>query len=184
MDTACSLMVERGNTTFQMSEVSRGCGMSKGALYYYFADKEDLLAAVFEEEIHRLVHSIDEAVERAETAEQALHGACTAYAECVHEGAPLAMALMHELVLAREESAPSGTERAIHHIISVVATQLERAKAEGVVRADVDASLMAIASCGAYAFAAMSVSDTGGADAESDFAEVLFRLLVDGFGLK
>ena len=48
MAAATELMVERGNTDFQMSEVSARCQMSKGALYYYFADKGALVQAIFD----------------------------------------------------------------------------------------------------------------------------------------
>lgn len=59
MTAATELMVERGNTDFQMSEVSARCQMSKGALYYYFADKGALVQAIFDASIDDLVNQIE-----------------------------------------------------------------------------------------------------------------------------
>ncbi len=101
MRCASELMAERGNTSFRMSEISNRCGMSKGALYYYFANKDDLLKAIYDAEVERLVNSIDAAVAQADSSEAALHGACKAYSDCVSGGGPLAMAIIRELVVSR-----------------------------------------------------------------------------------
>ena len=182
MEKASELMVERGNTAFQMSEISRRCGMSKGALYYYFADKEDLLRAIYDDEIGALVRSIDAAIKEADTAEEALRGACGVYADCVRREGPLAMALVRELVLARESGEGSEGAGALHHIVSAVAEQIERAKNEGVIRSNVDVHLAAVSVCGAFAFTAMSASDPHGNIDGNTFEEDLFDLIVRGTG--
>ena len=182
METTSDLMVERGNTAFQMSEISRRCGMSKGALYYYFADKEDLLAAIYEDEINLLVHSIDDAVKGADTAEQALRDVCSAYANCVRGGGPLTMALVRELLLARDTEEGTQSSLALHHIIGVVAQLIDRAKKEGFIKLNVDERLTAVSVCGAFAFAAMSASDPRSQIDESTFAEKLFEAALQGIG--
>ena len=183
MDAAAQLMVEHGNTAFQMSEISERCEMSKGAIYYYFADKEDLVSAVYEAQINDLVRAIDEAVDRADTAVEALHSACSEFAVRAGSGSPLAMALVRELLLSRDD-VPNGQVRSIHHIIKVVAAQLERAKREGVVREDTDVELAAVSACGAFTFAAASFlmrKDYVEITSEN-FASELFDLLVHGVG--
>lgn len=182
MDCASQIMAERGNTAFMMSEISHRCDMSKGAMYYYFSDKDDLLKAVYAEEVNRLVQAIDDAMENAETAHDALHGVCGAYAESMGKGGALTMALMRELVLVRENTTVV-TERPIHHIVGVVSDQLERAKAEGLVRPQVDSRLIAIAVCGAFAFTAMSMADDATAHkTDADYAEELFQMIMRGIG--
>lgn len=181
MKTASDLMAERGNTAFRMSEVSRRCGMSKGALYYYFADKEDLLQEIFDEEISVLVEDIDAAVANANSAEGALRGACRAYAACVRKGGPIAMAIVRELVLSHEIDAKN-VDQSLMHIIGVVARLMDRAKGEGIVRPDVDTNLAAVAICGAYAFSAMLASDNPNDNKDADFAEELFDSIVQGVG--
>lgn len=204
MDVTAQIMLERGNTAFRMSEVSKRCDMSKGALYYYFADKEDLLQAIYDEEVDALVQAIDDAVADADSAQEALRGACHAFAECVRDGGPLAMALVRELVLARDDEGAVNSR--LNHIIGVVAEQLSREKAEGIARPDVDVQLAAFAVCGAYAFAAMGTlgdavtsaanedktSDEGDPSDEdkpadeptpsTDFADRLFDMILFGMG--
>lgn len=182
MDAASAIMMERGNTAFRMSEISQGCDMSKGALYYYFADKQDLLQAIFDEELHELVVAIDSVVRNENSAEMALRGACSAYAECVRKGGPLAMALVRELVLSQEIDAQD-TNQSILHIIDVIARLLERAKEEGKVRGDVNAHLTAVAICGAYAFMAMLGSNRGADSEKADYAEEMFDNIVRGIGV-
>jgi len=54
MSVATKIMVERGSTDFKMSEVSSQAQLSKGALYYYFADKDSLVQAVFDSSVDDL----------------------------------------------------------------------------------------------------------------------------------
>lgn len=182
MDAAASLMVERGNTTFRMSEISQRCDMSKGALYYYFADKEDLLRAVYDREIDYLASEIDKAVGQAESGVDALRGACKAYAGCVHRGGPLAMAIVSELVAARENEEKSYDVR-IHRIMGIIIEQLECAKQEGAIRGDVDVRKAAIAVCGAYAFCALDFANRAYESSDSEFTEELLTYIVKGLGV-
>ncbi|MDO4798278.1 MAG: TetR/AcrR family transcriptional regulator [Coriobacteriales bacterium] len=179
MAMATEIMVERGNTSFQMSEVSRGCNMSKGALYYYFADKEDLIQAIFDDALDDLVKAIDKTIADAASAEEALMFVCSEYASRVREGSPLSLALMHELIRSREYADEAGVMR-LQYIVRVIADLLEQGKEEGVVRQEIDANLTAIAVCGAFAFAAAGINEEGlSTDA---FASQLFRIIVGGIG--
>lgn len=171
--TASELLMERGSSAFQMGEISERCGMSKGALYYYFSDKEDLLKAIFRSEIDALVQAIDEDVAEAATGNEALQKVIRTYATRVRSGGPLAMALVHELVLSRVDAA-SGKQWGILHIIDLVAEQLERSKAEGIIRPDVNVRLTATAVCGAYVFSGMMAPD--------GFADELYQMVHLGIG--
>ena len=183
MDAAAQLMIEHGNTAFQMSEISERCEMSKGAIYYYFADKEDLVSAVYDDQLDDLVRAIDAAVEDTDTAVEALRNACAEFAARASSESPLAMAIVRELMLSREDSR-KGQVRRVHHIIEVVAFQLERAKREGVVREDTDVELAAVSACGAFTFAAVSfqMGEDHVAVTSETFASELFDLLVHGIG--
>ncbi len=179
MINASKLMVERGSTSFLMSEVSDLCFMSKGALYYYFEDREDLIQAIFDEAIADLVDAIDNAVSRSETADKALRAVCSEYASRVSAGSPLALALMNELICDRKRSS-NDENVSLKHIVDVVADLLEKGKDEGVVRRDVDAQLAAISVCGGFAFAAVEAYDGNGST--DVFTSSLLRLIVDGIG--
>lgn len=147
MTAASELMVERGNTDFQMSEVSARCHMSKGALYYYFPDKDELVEAVFEASGDELVSAIEEAVSQAASAREALESLFSELARRMRTRSPLVLALTVELSSTGGElfSAVSGQ---LSRIVRIIGELLERGKGEGFVRQDVDTSLAAVYLCG------------------------------------
>lgn len=147
MTAASELMVERGNTDFQMSEVSARCHVSKGALYYYFSDKDELVEAVFEASGDELVSAIEEAVSQAASAREALEGLFSELARRMRTRSPLVLALTVELSSMGGElfSAVSGQ---LSRIVRIIGELLERGKGEGFVRQDVDTSLAAVYLCG------------------------------------
>ena len=147
MTAASELMVERGNTDFQMSEVSARCHMSKGALYYYFSDKDELVEAVFEASGDELVSAIEEAVSQAASAREALEGLFSELARRMRTRSPLVLALTVELSSMGGElfAAVSGQ---LSRIVRIIGELLERGKGEGFVRQDVDTSLAAVYLCG------------------------------------
>lgn len=147
MTAASELMVERGNTDFQMSEVSARCHISKGALYYYFSDKDELVEAVFEASGDELVSAIEEAVSQAASAREALESLFSELARRMRTRSPLVLALTVELSSTGGElfSAVSGQ---LSRIVRIIGELLERGKGEGFVRQDVDTSLAAVYLCG------------------------------------
>ena len=80
MEAATDLMVERGGTGFQIGEVSERCGMSKGALYYYFADKGALVQAIFDRSMEGLVSDVETVVAQAPSARASILGLVEAVA--------------------------------------------------------------------------------------------------------
>ena len=147
MTAASELMMERGNTDFQMSEVSARCHMSKGALYYYFSDKDELVEAVFEAAGDELVSVIEEAVSQAASAHEALEGLFSELFRRMRTKSPLVLALTVELSSMGSElfSAVSGQ---LSRIVRIIGELLERGKGEGFVRQDIDTSLAAVCLCG------------------------------------
>lgn len=182
MRAATELMSEHGGIDFQMGEVSDRCHMSKGSLYYYFVDKDDLVQAVFDQAIRDLLESIDHVVEKAPSPEEALHGVCREYVSRVCSGSPVAMAMMRELSQAQGPGRHhlSGS---IERIVGIIAHELELCKADGIVRPNVDCRLAALSLCGSLTFAAVSVaSESRSGMVDVDFAEKLLDLNVSGFG--
>src|ERR1700716_650549 len=50
IDGACRVFMERGFDAASMGEIARAAGVSKGTLYVYFENKEDLFQAIVGEE--------------------------------------------------------------------------------------------------------------------------------------
>lgn len=184
METASQIISERGNTVFKMSEVSRRCGMSKGALYYYFSDRENLVNEIFEDELEELVRVLEHSVEEAQSAHEAMMRMCEEFVQRASGGGPLAMAIVRELVRFRELGTDVHSTR-VSHIVDMLAQQLELAKGEGIVRPDVDAHRVAVAACGAYTFSAVSfLMDSLETGVPNEyFSDELMQIIVRGIGV-
>lgn len=183
MRAASELMAEHGSIDFQMSEVSDRCNMSKGSLYYYFVDKDDLVQAIFDRAIDELVGSIEQVVAKSSSAEDALRGVCMEYVSRVSAGSPVAMAMMRELVQSRDQRASQLSEP-LERIVGIISHELDLAKQEGVVRPEVDSRLAALSLCGSFTFAAVNAQGTNQSGAvDVDFAERLFDMIFTGFGV-
>ena len=172
MDAARQIMIERGSTNFQMSEVSERCNMSKGSLYYYYADKDELLEAIFNEAVDSLVDEVESVAARAPSARDALRGLYAEFASRLRRGSVLALAMTYGLAGGNEGSFAEMTSR-LSRAAEVIAAQLERAKGEGVVRPDVDSALTSVFATGG--FLATSMVFAGGMMAD-DPDEVVARI--------
>lgn len=150
MAAATELMLEHGGTGFQIGEVSERCGMSKGSLYYYFADKGALVQAIFDRSMDRLVADVEAAVAHAPSASASILGLVEAVARAVRPGSALTLALAHGIWDVEHEVLPHIKEH-LDCIIAVLEAQLERAKGEGIVRPGANSHLVAVAIIGAFA---------------------------------
>lgn len=150
MAAATELMLEHGGTGFQIGEVSERCGMSKGSLYYYFADKGALVQAIFDRSMDGLVADVEAAVAHAPSASASILGLVEAVARAVRPGSALTLALAHGIWDVEHEVLPHIKEH-LDRIIAVLEAQLERAKGEGIVRPGANSHLVAVAIIGAFA---------------------------------
>ena len=62
MDCAAALFAKEGYPSAKMQDVAKACGATKSMLYHYFPTKDDLLFALLEEHLERVLQSVDEAV--------------------------------------------------------------------------------------------------------------------------
>ena len=182
MTAASELMVERGDTSFQMSEVSERCHMSKGSLYYYFADKDELIGAIFDESVDDLVELIESLARETGSARDAL---CLFYSEFsrrLADGSPLALAMTYKLASTAGGSIPEVTSH-FSRAAGAIASQLERAKSEGLIRQDMDSDTAAIFATGGLITMSMAVaSGQAAADAETVSSRIK-DLILRGVGV-
>ena len=179
MSTAAQVILEQGNTAFQMSEISRRCGMSKGALYYYFSDKDDLVRAVFDSSLDDLVAAVDAVVAQAQAPDEGLVAVGHEFARRATEGYLLPIAIVTELVQSQDGIVACEDMRSAH-IIQVVADLVEKAKETGGIRAEIDTRLAAISMCGAFIFGALDAAlDHKGS---MEFAAEVLDMIVRGVG--
>ena len=181
MDAASELMVERGNTNFLMSEVSDRCHMSKGSLYYYFRDKDELVSAIFDESVDDLVSVIESLAAKASSAREALRTLYAEFSRRLRAGSPLAMAMTYELVGAKDGSIPQVTSH-FSRAAGVIAAQIERAKSEGLVREDVNSETAAVFTTGGLITMSMAVA-SGQATVDADVVSAsLMDMILRGVG--
>ncbi len=57
---AAQLFAQRGYSSSTMTEVAAACGISKGTLYHYVRDKQDLLAQITTAHVQRLQHLVQD----------------------------------------------------------------------------------------------------------------------------
>ena len=179
MTAAAELMVERGGTDFQMMEVSARCEMSKGSLYYYVADKGELVRAVLDRSVEALVDAVERVVAQAPSAADSILGLVRALAEALRPGGPLMLAMLGSGSGATGAAAVEGPRLA--RVLAILTAQLERAKGEGLVREDADSRLAAAAVAGAF-LVFEHVAPAGAPEGVEGLARRILDLALSGVG--
>src|SRR5215510_7898994 len=64
IEGARRVFIDKGFEAASMNDVTREAGVSKGTIYVYFANKEELFEALIEEERHRIFNDLYDALER------------------------------------------------------------------------------------------------------------------------
>ncbi|MEP6656619.1 MAG: TetR/AcrR family transcriptional regulator [Betaproteobacteria bacterium] len=85
LDEAARLFGSQGFAGTSIRDIVRKVDMLPGSLYYHFAAKEDLLAAVYEEGVRRISERVAAAVEDKIHPWQRLEAACVAHLEALLE---------------------------------------------------------------------------------------------------
>ena len=83
LDAAARLFAEKGYSATSMRDIAMACGMLPGSLYYHFAAKEELLAAVYRRGVRALRDSVRAAVARETKPWARIEAACAAHLETV-----------------------------------------------------------------------------------------------------
>lgn len=94
LDEAARLFRAQGFHGTSVREIVRAVDMLPGSLYYHFAAKEDLLAAVYEEGVRRISERVAAAVARERGAWPRLEAACVAHLEALLEDSDYAQVVI------------------------------------------------------------------------------------------
>lgn len=97
LDAAARLFARRGYAPTSMRDIAQAASMLPGSLYYHFAAKEDLLAAVYEAGVRELVAAVRAAVARETEPWARLEAACVAHLETVLKRSDTAQVLIRVL---------------------------------------------------------------------------------------
>lgn len=155
MQTATDFISERGSTDFQMNEISDRCNLSKGALYYYFIDKADLMDAIFDQVIGDLVEQIEEAVSESCTPLEAIAGVVKTLVKCIRAERPLVFAMVEELFLPEGIDLTSSGKR-FSRVLELLEGYLEQARQDGLLKEELNSHRTACAISGACIYNALA----------------------------
>jgi AcrR family transcriptional regulator len=129
LDEAWRLFVRHPWSALTMAQVAQGVGLSKAALYRYFANKETLFLAVAESQLRDWLLELGarlEALRRHSSAEQLADALCASLAK--RPAMARLLAVLHvelEHNLATKEALRF--KRALHALLTVLGAQLARA---------------------------------------------------------
>ncbi len=85
LDEAARLFAQQGFHGTSIRDIVRAVDMLPGSLYYHFAAKEDVLAAVYEEGVRRISAHVAAAIDGKTDPWQRLEAACVAHLEALLE---------------------------------------------------------------------------------------------------
>lgn len=60
LDSAAALFAKVGYPSAKMQDIAKACGASKSMLYHYFPTKDDLLLAMLEEHLEKVIAGVEE----------------------------------------------------------------------------------------------------------------------------
>lgn len=162
LDAAAALLREGDPATVTIPDIAARAGASKGSVYYYFTDIDQILGEVVLGEVETLVAAFEKVALGSMSAYEALMGITRAFAETLRANSSLMAFVLGRLhgPFSREgEQDPvSDLRRRLGDLVSVL---LERGKREGSVRAEVDSQVVCSAILGAYLGIAASVAVRG-----------------------
>ncbi len=81
LDAAAALFAAKGYQAASIRDIVKAVGMLPGSLYYHFANKDELLAAVYGEGVRRISAAVAAAVARESEPWVRLEAACVAHLE-------------------------------------------------------------------------------------------------------
>ncbi len=181
IDAAKEIITEKGTIEFQMSEVAERCNMSKGALYYYFKDRSQIVGIVDAEVADQVISTVERVGAESETAVEALRAICESFAEALSSNAAGFSALLGEF-LRRGYGSLNNVDDRYAKLIELTRGLIDRGKQEGSVRSDVSSSLVANGLLGMFLFTAMDYLALEDTIDRSEFSKQLMGIVLDGIG--
>lgn len=81
LDSAAALFAKSGYPSAKMQDVAAACGATKSMLYHYFPTKDDLLFAMLQEHLQRVIQGVDEALATGGTVRERFNALVEAYTQ-------------------------------------------------------------------------------------------------------
>jgi len=81
LDSAASLFAKVGYPNTKMQDIAKACDASKSMLYHYFPTKDDLLFAMLEEHLEKVIAGLEEVAEQPGTPQKRFAAFVQVYAQ-------------------------------------------------------------------------------------------------------
>lgn len=137
LDGAKRVFMEQGFEAASMNDITRAAGVSKGTIYVYFENKEDLFGSLIERERQRITETVRHALDSDRPLAETLHGFGTLFA--THMAADHTIRAMR-MVVAANHRLPTLCSRFFSatpiNPVSVLQAYLDRQVAAGAVVCD------------------------------------------------
>jgi AcrR family transcriptional regulator len=182
IDAASDLLRTRDPEGVTMVDVAAAAGLSKGSLYYYFSDCDQVLREVVYAELGKIVTAFEHAAAQATSTHDALARITRSFIDLLVQNCALVRYVLGRLHASGIPNSPANQEdELMGRLLQLVSTQLERGKAEGSVRPDVDVRVGGSLVLGLF----LAVAAYGVSDADDLRPDELFEQLVNfvGFGV-
>lgn len=110
LDEAARLFAQAGYHDTSIRDIVRATGMLPGSLYCHFASKEDLLVAVYEEGVRRMLDAVSAAIGITDSDPwERLERACVGHLEALLQGSPYALVVIRVF----PDDVPAARERLV-----------------------------------------------------------------------
>lgn len=150
LDAAAVLLGDRGPEGLAMADIAEQAGMSKASAYYYFTDCDQIVHEVLVGELDKMVTAFERAAATAMTAREALECIAASFVSLLRQDRMLVRFVLGALQGPAFSDFNGERERLSERLLHLVSTQLERGKAEGSVRPEVDVRFGASAILGTF----------------------------------
>jgi AcrR family transcriptional regulator len=132
IDAALALVTEEQDWSFSLREVARRAGVSHGAPYNHFAEKQDLLVAVAAAGFERLRDHMRTAVAGITAADEALLASGRAYIELAQKNPALYRLMLGPALAKSQDGRPAAARAAANDARSVLEEIIRRGAQSGV----------------------------------------------------
>ncbi len=161
LTNASMLIKQKGSADFQMNELAEVCEMSKGALYYYFADRDAVVESILSMRLDEFVETLETTIESAETPKESLYAMCHRFADTLNNEEAIIAIMATELVRGGPDVLRR-VEARFDRLNRLIAQQIVIAKEQGIVREDVDPRLLSACISGTFFFTTFARKVTPG----------------------
>lgn len=149
LESAERLFFEKGYERTRMTEIAEDCELSKGTLYLYFRNKEDLAHGVLVRSFDVMIDFIGTAAERAKTGREKLIAMLEAFGRFYRESTQhfyLSTVLEGQLgpIFLEEDSVPEYVER-IAHIRTMITEAIQLGVHDSSIRSAIDLEVAPVA---------------------------------------